>query len=62
MKLLSRVGDALVARLAPKATAEAAPCEVRRSKCVGATLYYCYYDNCNGGRLLGCYSQGPQCA
>ena len=58
MKLLNRVGDALVARLAPKATAEAAPCEYYKPECRGIYLYYCWYDRCQGNKFLSCSYQG----
>ncbi|GGY03508.1 hypothetical protein [Streptomyces tanashiensis] len=74
MKLFTRLGNVIIDRLAPAASAAAAstPCtigcensgilDIKQSKCVGATLYV---RCCHPTRLDFCtnwYSCGPQCA
>ncbi|MFD8974197.1 MULTISPECIES: hypothetical protein [Streptomyces] len=67
MNLFTRLGTAILDRLAPETSAAAAsPCTsgcngyIKQTKCVGATLYVrccSLFENCSAW-----YSCGPQCA
>lgn len=61
MKLISRISDALLGTVAPKATAEAAPCDQCYSECRGISLYKCCRDRC-AGTAYKCVYVGPHCA
>ncbi|GLZ77211.1 hypothetical protein Afil01_20180 [Actinorhabdospora filicis] len=54
MKTIGKLGDLLVARLIPRATAAAGPCEpVCNYHCEGIRLVKCCRDRCSG-QDLGC--------
>ncbi|GIG66262.1 hypothetical protein [Phytomonospora endophytica] len=48
MKSFNKIADRLLTRLVPPAEAQAAPCERKRQRCDGGSLYDCWYDYCQG--------------
>lgn len=48
MRLIATIGDRLLNRLVPRLTAQAAPCEVIRYRCLSGSYMRCWYDQCQG--------------